>query len=160
MKNFLLIIFSFLSFSVLGQYTYKEGSFSKTFTQVRNYQMISSDLAENAEWTYTGGNVLEWTFHFNVDFFPCPSCPEMRGTVMENNRGEPRFFMNYLGNIIESSDDYGEYGAFKVDILSKDDETGKWKWWESGECRYYGNWVMLYLRNPPDLRFDYFMVKE
>ena len=50
--------------------------------------------------------------------------------------------------------------AFKVDILDKNDETGKWEWWEVGECRYYGNWVMLYLKNPATLRFDYFNVKE
>ena len=84
----------------------------------------------------------------------------MRGTVMENINGEPRFFMNYLGNIIETSDEFGEYGSFKVDILSKNDENGKWEWWEAGECRYYGNYVMLYLKNPATLRFDYFNVKE
>ena len=156
MKNLLFTLLATISFTAFGQYTHREGSFQKTFTQVRNHQIIGDD----PEWSYTGGDFVEWTFHFNVDFFPCPGCPDMRGTVMEDINGEPQFFMNYLGNIIESSDDYGEYGSFRVDILSKNDETGKWEWWEAGECRYYGNYVMLYLKNPATLRFDYFNVKE
>ena len=128
MKKFLFILLAAASFPTFGQYTHDEGSFQKTFTQVRNHQIIGDDT----EWSYTGGNFAEWTFHFNVDFFPCPGCPEMRGTVMENINGEPRFFMNYLGNIIETSDEFGEYGSFKVDILSKNDETGAWdRDWET-----------------------------
>jgi len=156
MKYVFTIVALAAAFACNAQYKYDDGSFGKTYTQLRNYQLIGDD----SDWSYTGGDFVEWTFHFNVDFFPCPGCPEMRGTVMEDAQGEPQFFMNYLGNIIETEDEFGEYGSFKVDILSKDDETGKWDWWESGECRYYGSWVMLYLKNPATLRFDYFNVKE
>jgi len=31
-----------------------------------------------------------------------------------------------------------------VDILNKDDETGTWKYWDSGELRYYGPWTYLF----------------
>ena len=153
MKKLLLTLLTIVSTTAFSQYTHNDGSFQKTYTQIRNHQNI------DGEWTYTGGDFVEWTFHLNVDFFPCPDCPEMRGTVMEDINGEPQFFMNYLGDIIESSDDYGEYGSFKVDILSKNDKTGKWEWWDAGECRYYGNYVMLYLNNPATVRFDYFNVK-
>ena len=153
MKKLLLTLLTITSTTAFSQYTHNDGSFQKTYTQIRNHQNI------DGEWTYTGGDFVEWTFHLNVDFFPCLDCPEMRGTVMEDINGEPQFFMNYLGDIIESSDDYGEYGSFKVDILSKNDETGKWEWWDAGECRYYGNFVMLYINNPATIRFDYFNVK-
>ena len=81
MKNLLFTLLATTSFTAFSQYTHDEGSFQKTFTQVRNHQIIGDD----PEWSYTGGRFCRHgPFHFNVDFFPCPGCPEMRGTIMEN----------------------------------------------------------------------------
>ena len=62
MKKLFLTLLTAVSFTSFGQYTHREGSFQKTFTQIRNHQIIDD------EWTYTGGDFVEWTFHFNVDF--------------------------------------------------------------------------------------------
>ena len=156
MKKLLFTLLTVISSTAFSQYITNDGSFQKTYTQVRNYQKFDG----NTNWTYTGGDFVTWTFHFNVDFFPCPDCKEMRGTVMEDASGEPKFFMNYLGDIIETSDEYGEYGAFKVDVLVKDYETGEWDYWDDGECRYYGNYVMFYINIPSTIRFDYFNIKD
>ena len=156
MKNLMVMLLTAISFTAFGQYTHNDDSFQKTYTQIRTYEIPEGET----EWFYANGDFVEWTFHFNIDFFACPGCSTQRGVVMEDASGEPQFFMNYLGDLREGEDEYGEYGAYKVDVLSKDDETGRWKWWDAGECRYYGNWTMLYLKNPSTLRFDYFNVKN
>jgi len=152
MKNLLFTLLAMASFTAFIQYTPDEGSFTVTYSQLRSYEKPEGQ----SDWVYANGDFHTWTFQFNVDFFACPGCREQFGTVMEDSQGKPKFFMNYLGGVIEGEDEYGKYNSFMVDILSKDDETGKWKWWETGECRHYGKWTMLYLKNPAILRFDYF----
>ena len=150
MRKLFLTLFTALSFTSFGQYVTDEGSFTKTYTQLRSFNK------QDSLWVYTGGDFKEWTFVFNVDFFTYPGGPEMDGLVMEDADGEPQFMMNYLGDLFEGKDEFGEYGSYKVDILSKEDD-GTWRWWNTGECRYYGPWVMLYL---DDMYFSYFNEKE
>ena len=150
MKKLFLTLLTAVSFTSFGQYVTNEDSFSTTYTQLRVYENIDS------LWIYSDGAMKEWTFIFNANFFTYPGGPEMFGAIMEDEKGEPQFMMNYLGDLVESKDEYGEYGSYRVDILSKED-NGVWEWWDSGECRYYGPWVMLYL---DDMYFNYFNEKE
>jgi len=149
MKKLILMLLASFSLTAYGQYITDESSFSKTYTQIRSFDK------QDSLWVYAGGDFKEWTFVFNVDFFTYPGGPEMDGLVMEDDKGEPQFMMNYLGDLFEGKDDYGEYGSYKVDILSKEDD-GTWRWWDSGECRYYGPWVILDLGN---MYFSYFNEK-
>jgi len=153
MKKLFLTLLTAVSFTSFGQYTLTEGSFSTTYTQLRSYEKVDST------WVYSDGALKDWTFIFNVDCFTYPGGPKMFGTVMENGEGEPKFMHNYLGDLYEGEDDYGEYGAYKVDILSKED-NGTWEWWNSGELRHYGSWTILYLGTPAFLQFNYFNEKE
>lgn len=153
MKNLLLTLLTVVSFTSFGQYIPTEGSFSKTYTQLRSFEK------QDSLWNYSGGDFKEWTFIFNVNCFTYPGGPEMFGAIMEDGEGEPKFMYNYLGDLYESEDEYGEYGAYQVDILSKED-NGTWKWWNAGELRYYGSWAILYLGNPTFMKFSYFNVKE
>lgn len=153
MKKLFLTLLTAVSFTSFGQYVLTEGSFSKTFTQLRSFEK------QDSTWVYSDGGLKEWTFIFNVDCFTYPGGPEMFGAVMENGEGEPKFMYNYLGDLVESKDEYGEYGAYKVDILSKED-NGLWKYWDSGELRYYGSWAMLYLGTPAWMYFSYFNEKQ
>lgn len=152
MKKLFLTLLTAVSFTSFGQYVPTEGSFSKTYTQLRSYEKIDS------LWVYSDGGLKDWTFIFNVDCFTYPGGPEMFGAVMEDGEGEPKFMCNYLGDLYESEDEYGEYGSYKVDILSKED-NGTWKWWDTGELRYYGSWTMLYLGTPSWMYFSYFNEK-
>ena len=138
MKKFILILLTAISVTAFGQYTPQEETFSKTYTQLRIWERPDST------WVYSDGTFVDWTFIFNVEFFAFPGGSDMFGTIMENSEGEPKFFCNYLGDLYESEDEYGEYGSYKVDILNKDDETGTWKYWNSGELRYYGPWTYLF----------------
>lgn len=138
MKKFILILLTAISVTAFGQYTPQEETFSKTYTQLRIWERPDST------WVYSDGTFVDWTFIFNVEFFAFPGGSDMFGTIMENSEGEPKFFCNYLGDLYESEDEYGEYGSYKVDILNKDDETGTWKYWDSGELRYYGPWTYLF----------------
>ena len=153
MKKLFLTLFTAVSLTSFGQYTLTEGSFSTTYTQLRSYEKVDS------LWAYTGGTFKDWTFIFNVDCFTFPGGPEMFGAIMEDADGEPQFMMNYLGDLFEGEDEYGEYGSYKVDILSKEDD-GSWKWWNAGELRHYGSWTILYLGTPAYLQFNYFNIKE
>lgn len=138
MKKFILTLLTVISLNAFGQYTPQEETFSKTYTQLRIWERPDST------WVYSDGTFVDWTFIFNVEFFAFPGGSSMFGTIMENSEGEPKFFCNYLGDLYESEDEYGEYGSYKVDILNKDDETGTWKYWDSGELRYYGPWTYLF----------------
>jgi|SRR6056300_332563 hypothetical protein len=138
MKKFILTLLTAISLNAFGQYTPQEETFSKTYTQLRIWERPDST------WVYSDGTFVDWTFIFNVEFFAFPGGSSMFGTIMENSEGEPKFFCNYLGDLYESEDEYGEYGSYKVDILNKDDETGTWKYWDSGELRYYGPWTYLF----------------
>jgi hypothetical protein len=138
MKKFILTLLTAISVTAFGQYTPQEETFSKTYTQLRIWEKPDST------WVYSDGTFVDWTFIFNVEFFAFPGGSDMFGTIMENSEGEPKFFCNYLGDLYESEDEYGEYGSYKVDILNKDDETGTWKYWNSGELRYYGPWTYLF----------------
>jgi hypothetical protein len=138
MKKFILTLLTAISVTAFGQYTPQEETFSKTYTQLRIWEKPDST------WVYSDGTFVDWTFVFNVEFFAFPGGSDMFGTIMENSEGEPKFFCNYLGDLYESEDEYGEYGSYKVDILNKDDETGTWKYWNSGELRYYGPWTYLF----------------
>jgi len=138
MKKFILTLLTAISLNAFGQYTPQEETFSKTYTQLRIWERPDST------WVYSDGTFVDWTFVFNVEFFAFPGGSDMFGTIMENSEGEPKFFCNYLGDLYESEDEYGEYGSYKVDILNKDDETGTWKYWNSGELRYYGPWTYLF----------------
>ena len=138
MKKFILTLLTAISLNAFGQYTPQEETFSKTYTQLRIWERPDST------WVYSDGTFVDWTFIFNVEFFAFPGGSDMFGTIMENSEGEPKFFCNYLGDLYESEDEYGEYGSYKVDILNKDDETGTWKYWNSGELRYYGPWTYLF----------------
>lgn len=149
MKKLILMLLTSFSLMAYGQYNTTDGSFTKTYTQLRSFNKVDST------WVYTGGDFKEWKFIFNVDFFTYPNGPEMWGLVMEDGDGKPQFMMNYLGDLVESEDEYGEYGSYKVDIVSKEDD-GTWKWWDAGELRYYGPWAMLYL---DDMYFSYFNEK-
>ena len=138
MKKFILTLLTAISLNAFGQYTPQEETFSKTYTQLRIWERPDST------WVYSDGTFVDWTFIFNVEFFAFPGGSSMFGTIMENSEGEPKFFCNYLDDLYESEDEYGEYGSYKVDILNKDDETGTWKYWDSGELRYYGPWTYLF----------------
>ena len=138
MKKFILTLLTAISLNAFGQYTPQEGTFSKTYTQLRIWEKPDST------WVYSDGTFVDWTFIFNVEFFAFPGGSDMFGTIMENSEGEPKFFCNYLDDLYESEDEYGEYGSYKVDILNKDDETGVWGYWNSGELRYYGPWTYLF----------------
>jgi len=153
MKKLFLTLLTAVSFTSFGQYIPTEGTFSKTYSQIRTWERLDST------WVYTDGTLKDWTFHYNVDFIGNLNGKELFGTVMENDKGQPRFFYNYLGDLYEGKDDYGEYGAYKVDILSKEDD-GSWKWWNAGELRHYGSWTILYLGTPAFLQFNYFNIKE
>jgi len=144
------LLFSVMSY---GQYIPTEGTFSKTYTQIRTWERPDST------WVYADGTLKEWTFHYNVDFIGNLNGKDLFGTVMENEQGQPRFFYNYLGDLYEGEDEYGEYGSYQVDILSVNDDTGAWEYWNSGELRFYGPWTYLYLGNPAWLYFSYFNEK-
>jgi hypothetical protein len=151
MKKLILMLLTSFSLMAYGQYNTTEETFSKTYTQLRIWEKPDST------WVYSDGTFTDWTFIFNVEFFSLPGGSNMFGTVMENSKGEPKFFCNYLGDLYESEDEYGEYGSYKVDILSKDDDTGTWEYWNSGELRYYGPWT--YLFNGDKMYFSYFNQK-
>lgn len=151
MKKLILMFLTSFSLMAYGQYNTTDNSFSKTYTQLRVWEKPDST------WVYSDGTFTDWTFIFNVEFFSFPGGAEMFGTVMENSKGEPKFFCNYLGDLYESEDEYGEYGSYKVDILSKDDDTGTWEYWNSGELRYYGPWTYLFTGDK--MYFSYFNQK-
>jgi len=151
MKKFILILLTAISLNAFGQYTPQEETFSKTYTQLRIWERPDST------WVYSDGTFVDWTFIFNVEFFAFPGGADMFGTIMENSEGEPRFFCNYLGDLYESEDEYGEYGSYRVDILNKNDETGVWGYWNSGELRYYGPWTYLFVGDK--MYFSYFNEK-
>ena len=151
MKKLILMLLTSFSLMAYGQYNTTDNSFSKTYTQLRVWEKPDST------WVYSDGTFTDWTFIFNVEFFSFPGGAEMFGTVMENSKGEPKFFCNYLGDLYESEDEYGEYGSYKVDILNKDDDTGTWEYWNSGELRYYGPWTYLFTGDK--MYFSYFNQK-
>lgn len=151
MKKLILMFLTSFSLMAYGQYNTTDNSFSKTYTQLRVWEKPDST------WVYSDGTFTDWTFIFNVEFFSFAGGAEMFGTVMENSKGEPKFFCNYLGDLYESEDEYGEYGSYKVDILSKDDDTGTWEYWNSGELRYYGPWTYLFTGDK--MYFSYFNQK-
>lgn len=151
MKKLILILLTSFSLMAYGQYNTTEETFSKTYTQLRIWEKPDST------WVYSDGTFTDWTFIFNVEFFSFPGGSNMFGTVMENSKGEPKFFCNYLGDLYESEDEYGEYGSYKVDILSKNDDTGAWGYWDSGELRYYGPWTYLFTGDK--MYFSYFNQK-
>ena len=91
MKNLMVMLLTAISFTAFGQYTHNDDSFQKTYTQLRTYEIPEGET----EWFYANGDFVEWTFHFNIDFFACPGCSTQRGVVMEDASGEPQFFMNY-----------------------------------------------------------------
>jgi hypothetical protein len=153
MKKLFLTLLTAVSFTSFGQYIPTEGSFSTTYTQLRSFEK------QDSLWNYSGGDFKEWTFIFNVNCFTYLGGPEMFGAIMEDGEGEPKFMYNYLGDLYESEDEFGKYGAYQVDILSKED-NGTWKWWNVGELRYYGSWTILYLGNPTFMKFSYFNVKD
>jgi len=156
MKKY-LILFG-LIFTILtsfGQYVETDGSFSKTYERLRGWKSV------DGEWVYDNGSSNEWTFVFNVEFYSSPNGNDMFGTVMKNSNGESQYFCNYIGQITEDKDEYGEYGEYEVDILSKDDETDKWEFWDTGKLRYYGNWTYMYMGyEPHDYYFSYFGLKQ
>ena len=139
MKKLILMLLTSFSLMAYGQYNTTDDSFNTTYTQLRIWQKPDSS------WVYSDGTFIEWTFIFNVEFFSFPGNTEMFGTLMEDSEGEPQFFCNYLGDLYVSEDEYGEYGSYKVDILRKDKETAVWKYWNSGELRYYGPRTYLFL---------------
>lgn len=151
MKKLILMLLTSFSLMAYGQYNTTEETFSKTYTQLRIWEKPDST------WVYSDGTFTDWTFIFNVEFFSFPGGSNMFGTVMENSKGEPKFFCNYLGDLYESEDEYGEYGSYKVDILSKNDDTGAWGYWDSGELRYYGPWTHLFTGDK--IYFSYFNQK-
>jgi hypothetical protein len=151
MKKLILMLLTSFSLMAYGQYNTTEETFSKTYTQLRIWEKPDST------WVYSDGTFTDWTFIFNVEFFSFPGGSNMFGTVMENSKGEPKFFCNYLGDLYESEDEYGEYGSYKVDILSKNDDTGTWGYWNSGELRYYGPWTYLFTGDK--MYFSYFNQK-
>jgi len=150
MKKLFLILLTIVSFTSFGQYTPTEDTFSKTYTQIRMWEKSDSI------WVYSDGSFIEWTFHFNVNFSSSPGY-NMFGVIMEDEEGIPNFFFNYLGNIHEDEDEYGEYGSYQVDILTNNQETKTWEYWNSGELRYYGPWTYLFIRE--NVYFSYFREK-
>ena len=64
MKQFIGIFLTMVGLTSFGQYELTESSFSKTYTQLRTWEKPDST------WVYSNGSNTEWTFHFNVDFFP------------------------------------------------------------------------------------------
>lgn len=138
-----------------GQYVEIEGSFSKTYERLRGWKSVDGD------WIYDNGSTREWKFIFNVDFYSSEGGDDMFGTVMVNDIGEARYFCNYIGKMREGEDDLGTYNEFDVDILSFDDEDQKWRFWESGILRHYGQWTYMYLGYPPHkYYFSYFGAKD
>ena len=155
MKKLLFTLLTLVSFTTFGQYMEGENSFSKTYQTVRGWKAVEG------EWMYDDRALKDWQFIFNVDFFASPSGREMYGAVMIDDQGAPQYFFNYLGDIHESEDEYGEYGAYRVDVLAKDDETGKWDLWTQGNLKYYGYSTMFYMGSPPyNYYFSYFEPKE
>ncbi len=64
MKQFFVFFLTMIGLNGFGQYTLTETSFSKTYTQLRTWEKPDS------VWLYSNGANTQWTFHFNVDFFP------------------------------------------------------------------------------------------
>jgi len=155
MKKLLFILLTLVSFESFGQYIESDGSFSKTYTRVRGWKNVEGD------WIYDDGNEVVWQIILNVDFFSSPDGVEMFGTILLDGSGEPQYFCNYVGQLKEGEDEFGEYGEYAVDVLSKNDKTGKWDFWDAGALRYYGPWTSLYLGYPPyTYQFSYFGLKE
>jgi len=154
-KKILFISSWFLSLVASSQYIATEGSFEKTYTRIRGWEKQDSD------WVYSDGSMVEWNVIFNVDFLATPDGKEMFGVVLEDAQGQPQYFCNYIGDLIEGEEDGLSFHEYHVDILSKDDDTGKWEFWDSGALRYYGSWMKLYLGiEPYHFHFVYFGVKE
>lgn len=156
MKNlFFTLMMAVASIPSFSQYIETEGSFAKTYERIRGWKAVDGD------WIYDDGNAVTWTIVYNVQFFSSPSGREMYGAVVLNSNGAPEYFYNYISNVVEGEDDYGEYGQQNVDILSKDNETGKWEFWQPGMLRFYGYTTSLYLGSDPyTYYFSYFGLKE
>lgn len=154
MKKFIGLFLTMIGLTSFAQYELTESSFSKTYSQLRTWEKPEST------WVYSNGSTTQWTFHFNVDFFPFEKSSGMFGAVLVNEEGNPEFFCNYLGELKKGEDEYGIYGSNQVDILYNDPETGRWEYWNTGELRHYGPWTYLFLGDPSKLYFSYFKEKE
>jgi len=154
MKHFFMVFLTMIGLNVFGQFNLTENSFSKTYTQLRTWEKPDS------VWVYSNGSNTQWTFHFNVDFFPFSKNSGMFGAVLENEEGNPEFFCNFLDEVQKGEDEFGIYNSNKVDILHYDEESGVWEYWNTGELRLYGPWTYLYVGEPSYLYFSYFKQKE
>ena len=150
MKNIVLTFFALIAtITTFGQWSETEGTFTKEYQRIRGFEF------QDSLWVYDRGNMVNWDIYFNVDFFTSPGTSELFGVVLLDYEGVPQWFYNYIGDLEEGEDEYGEYGGYKVDILSKEDD-GSWSFWQSGEFRHYGNYSILYVGNPAFYKFQYF----
>jgi len=151
MKN-LIFLFGLMLTTItsFGQFIETDGSFSMKYERIRGF------MYEDTNWVYDRGNMVTWEFIFNVDFFMTPDSDELFGTIALDENGESQWFYNFIGDVNESSDEYGDYSGYRVDILSKDDETGLWEFWQPGELRHYGSYTILNVGSPAFYKFQYF----